>query len=195
MTNERLNFEEYQYSALAARLTSSEEGQTYIPGALEALAGKDGFDLGENAEGFVRGALATEEGIKTALNTYAPEFKKRRDAYTPGDLVTWYDSVLSDLDDEQKEVILRTLNSATETIGEINTKFKKAARVVKDQKDPTFKGNYSPEEVSAALKTMRDYEGIMSTMEILDEYKFKELEIVAVENKKRSDLEKLASQL
>jgi len=141
---QRPTFEKYQYAGLASRLIGSEESARYVPGALEVLAGKGGLNLGEEALGFIRGTQASEKGIETAINVYHAKFEEERGKYNPGDLIQWYDSVLGDLNTEEKETIGRTLGEYKETIGEIKKKVEefmyklKAPEGIKDKFTPAL---------------------------------------------------------
>ncbi len=190
---QRPTFEKYQYAGLASRLIGSEESARYVPGALEVLAGKGGLNLGEEALGFIRGTQASEKGIETAINVYHAKFEEERGKYNPGDLIQWYDSVLGDLNTEEKETIGRTLGEYKETIGEIKKKVEEFMYKLKAPEG--IKDKFTPEELSEAKEALKKYEKVLTVMEILDTYKFEELRPAAVNATRKIELKGLASKL
>jgi len=192
MTNQRPNPEKYQYAGLAKRLFT-EKDVRYVPGALEVLAGKDGLNLGEESLGFIRGTQASEEGIKTAINVYHAKFEEERGKYKPADLITWYNSVLSDLNPEERETIAKTLGEYKETIGEIKKKVEEFMYKLKAPEG--IKDKFTPEELSKAKEALKKYEKVLTVMEILDTYKFEELRPAAVNATRKIELKGLASKL
>src|SRR3989338_4538912 len=130
---QRPNFEKYQYGALAAHLASSKESGRYAPGALEVLAGSKGLNLGEDAEGFIRGTKASKEGIETATQIYAGKFEEKRGEYKLIELASgWYAPVLNSIDKEDKDKIVAKLGRYDETLVSIIKKYRKASRIVQD---------------------------------------------------------------
>lgn len=189
------SFEKYMYGALAARLGSSEESSRYAPNALELLAGSKGLNLGEEAEGFIKGTRASEEGIKTAIGIYAGKFNEKREEYKPSDLVAWYSPLLADLDSGDKDKITGILGKHNESLKSINKKFKIALKIVKDSKDKDLKELYTTERISEAEETLKKYEKIMQTLNVLDNYKFEGLRPDAVNEARKEDLKGLAPKL
>lgn len=188
-------FEKYQYGALARILASSEESQRYAPSALEVLAGEKGLNLGEEALGFIRGTQASEKGIATAINIYDGKFQEKRGEYSPADLAPWYDSVLKDIDQGDREKIIRYLAKHTESLKDINKKIKRALRIRKSQEDEDLKDEYTPEQVSQANDTIRKYQEIYNLVQTLDTYKFEQIRPDAVKATRKLELKSLASKL
>lgn len=187
-----LAFEEYQYGALANYLAHSEESSRFAPGALEVLAGDKGLKLGEKAEGFVKGTIASDEGVATAINAYAGAFYEERDKYKPSQLTSWYTPVLAGLDKESKDQILGELTKHDETIESIKKKMAKSEYIL-DKKAP--KGFHPDDVVEKAKKTQKKYRGFSLALESLDKYMFENLRVDAVNSTRVRDLKGLASKL
>jgi len=186
------SFEKYQYGALAARLASSKESSRYAPSALEVLAGAQGLNLGEEALGFIRGTQASEKGIKTAIDIYNGKFEEEKGKYKPLDMAAWYDSVLSDLDKEDKEKILGELGKYDETLASINEKIGDALNTL-DKK--AKKGKFTDAQINEAKETIEKYQQLTHVLETLDNYKFEELRPGVVNESRKKDLKDLASKL
>lgn len=186
------DFQKYQYAGLAANLAGSREGAMYVPGALEVLAGEKGLKLGEEALGFIRGTLASKEGIQTAIKTYAEKFEEKRGEYKPADLTDWYDSVLTDLGEEEREKIEGALKEHDEPLKSINEKYERASYIASDDAP---KGIFTPDQIADAKKTLKKYENLVTVLATLDNYKFEELRPDAVEATKKKNLEALAKKL
>jgi len=193
-TRTPLTFEKYQYGALAGYLASSDDESTkrFAASALEVLAGPKGFNLGEEAEGFVRGTQASDKGIQTAIGTYAGIFQEKRGEYKPSDLASWYAPVLSGLDDESKGKIDRELSKHDETLKDIEKKLQKSAYIL-DKKAP--KGFHSNDAIESAKATRQKYAGVFTVMSTLDKYMFENLRVDAVDASRIEDLKNLASKL
>jgi len=184
------NFERYQYGALAGILGSSEDGARFAPGALEVLAGSKGLNLGEDALGFIRGTQASEDGIKTAIQTYAGQFEEKRGAYKPGELAGWYNPVVADLDSSDRGKIFAVLNDYDEPIEVIKGKYKDAETITKAS-DRLF----TPEQKAKAKKVQEKYGKVLLVMQTLDAYKFETLRGDAVGATRKTELKSLASKL
>lgn len=186
------DFQKYQYAGLAASLAASRESAMYAPGALEVLAGERGLNLSEETLGFRKGTQASKEGIQTAIQTYAEMFEAKRGEYKPADLTDWYDSVLSDLGEEEREKIERALKEHDEPLKSINEKYERASYIASDDAP---KGIFTPDQIADAKKTLKKYEDLVTVLAILDNYKFEELRPDAVEATKKKNLEALAKKL
>jgi len=193
-TRAPLDFEKYQYGAVAGYLASSDDDSTrrFAPNALEVLAGEKGLNLGEEALGFIRGTQASEKGIQTAIGVYGGAFQEKRAQYKPSELTSWYSPALSGLDDETKDKLLGELSKHDETIGDINKKLQRAAYIL-DNKAP--RGFHPEDVVEQAKATQQKYGGAFLVMQALDEYVFENLRADAVEVTKAKELKDLASKL
>lgn len=195
MTREyqRPDFEEYAYGALAARLAVSDDEGTrkLVPGALEVLAGSKGLNLGEKALKYHKSfGPQSPEQIASAIRAYAEEFEKRRGEYKPAELAGWYQPLIADLDKEDQDKILATLNEHDETLASIRDEYNKATYIYKAPK-----GLFSPEQKAISKKIMEKYEKALLTMQTLDNYKFETLRGDAVDTIRKTDLKNLASKL
>ena len=184
-----LDFERYQYGALATRLAGSAESKRFAPSALEILAGSKGLNLGEEALGFIRGTQASEEGIKTAMQIYAGEFEKKRGEYKPAELSGWYQPLIADLDKTDQDKIGSVLARYDETLKDIYLAYGKATHALKTP------GGISPDEEEKAKEIKAKYEPIILLLQTLDSYKFETLRGNAVDSARKTDLKNLASQL
>lgn len=187
-----LEFEEYGYGAAAAYLAQSEEGSRFAPGALEVLAGDKGLKLGEKAEGFVKGAIASEKGVETAINAYSGAFFEKRDQYKPSQLTSWYKPVLKGLKKDSKDKFLYELSKHDETIAAMKKKMAEAAYIL-DKKAP--KGAQPQDKIDAAKETQKKYQDIFLVMATLDQYKFEGMRTDAVDATRIRELEGLAAKL
>ena len=198
MTDEKQDyssFERYMYGALAGRFLQSKENARHTPSALEVLAGAKGLNLGEEAEGFIKGTQASEKGIQTAVGIYAGKFEEKRGEYSPSQLSQFYLPILDGLENGTRETILRHIKEYTEPLKEIIKKYKRAAKIVEESEDDDFKDMYTPEQVSEAKKTAEKYGKVLNTLQKLDEYKFETLRPDAVDVTRKSELKNLASKL
>lgn len=185
------DFTKYQYGALAARLAQSKEGD-YAQSALEVLAGANGLNLGEEALGFVKGAMASKDGINTATNIYNGKFEEKRKAYKPLELAGWYSSVLSDLGEDERKAILMSLGEHDETLESITQKIEEARYIIKA---PEKSGLVTPEQRVQAVKTIKKYNNVYAVLQTLDKYKFESLRPDAVNATRKSELNGLAKKL
>jgi hypothetical protein len=192
MPDQRTDFKRYQYGAAAAYLASTEDGGRYAPGALEVLAGAKGLNLGEDAEGFIRGTQASEDGVTTAIAVYASKFEEKRGEYKPSELVDWYGSALGGLESGDRDKIVGALNRHDETIKSIREKYAKA-KYMTDKKAP--KGLFSNDQIAEAKETIARYKDVMDVMQTLDRYSYESLRPDAVDTTRMQELKNLASKL
>ena len=192
MAEEERNFARYQYGALASVLANSKESKRYAPSALEILAGKKGLNLGEEALGFVRGTQASEEGIQTAINVYAQNFKEKRGKYKPVELADWYTPVLSDLDEQERKKVVEYLGKHDENLGSIEKKVAEADYILSEDAP---EGLFTDKQKSEARETIEKYGKLISILNVLDTYKFESLRPDAVNTTRKKDLKNLASKL
>lgn len=186
----RPDFERYQYGALAARLAHSEESARFAPGALEVLAGGKGLNLGEDAIGFFKGTMASEQGVATAIDVYASKFEEKRGGYKPSELLPWYVPVIGDLEQKDQDKILAVLHEHNEPLSSIRETYKKA-----DYLGKAPKGVFSEDQVKHAQQIAKQYENLFKVMAVLDFYKFETLRGDAVDETRKKELKNLASKL
>lgn len=185
MAEKERNFIPYQYGALAGILANSNESKRHAPSALEVLAGEKGLNLGEESLGFVRGTQASEEGIATAINVYAKNFKEKRGTYKPVELADWYAPVLSDLDEQERKKVIEYLGKYDENLESIEKKVATAGYILgKDAPE----GLFTDKQKSEARETLEKYGKLMSILNVLDTYKFETLRPDAVNTTRGKDL-------
>lgn len=186
------DFMKYQYGALAGRLAQSEESGRYAPSALEMLAGSKGLNLGEEAQGFIRGTNASEDGIKTAIGIYAKKFQEKRGEYKPVELASWYSNVLSSISPEDAKKITGKLAESDETLSDINKKYIAADHLLSG----VNKGiKFDDEKIAQAKKIKEKYQLVLEVLGMLDNYTFEDLRTDAVKTARKTELNGLASRL
>lgn len=196
MTEEQvpLEFEKYQYGALAAHLASSKDPETarLAGGTLELLAGKDGLNLGDDAVGFIEGTQASDKGVQRAINIYAGHFHEKMSKYKPAQLSSWYAPALKGLDEDTRGILLGELSNHQETVGQIENKVHEAQYVLGDEAPEGF---HSQEEIDRAQKTQLKYNGVLLVMHTLQRYVFENLRSESVNANRLKELKDLAGKL
>jgi len=184
-------FERYAYGSAAAQLASDKASSRYAGGALEVLAGKKGVNLGEEAEGFIIGTLASPKGIQDASENYNGKFNKYRGEIKVGDLGEWYGSTLTGLNATEKAKILAEFDKFKDkNLGAI---LKKATNASYQLEDPD--NNFNKEVKNKATDTLKKYANLLNMMDILDNYKNEEMRPDAVKATRKKDLKNLTSKL
>ena len=121
-TEQKKSFnDKFAYGALAGRFLQNEETAKYATGALDILA-KEGLGLSDDAKGFIEGAYSSPKGIETASSIYAGNFAQEMNKAKSSELASWYNPILSGLEDNEKKAINAVLSKQTETVGEIMKK-------------------------------------------------------------------------
>jgi len=184
------NLAKYQYGALAAQFLE-EKNTSYANGSLEMLASKEGLNLGEEAEGFIRGTQASEKGIQTAVNIYLGAFEEAKGEYSPADLTGWYSDVISGLGDEESGRITQYLGEYKESWKDIARKVIGANHTIKG----AGTGANTPEQIAEAQKIMEKYSVVFNLIRDLDRYHFEKLRPKATEKARMNELKELASRL
>jgi len=187
------SFQRYQNAMVAARFASSknEDDLRHVSGALEALVGKGGMNLGEDGDGLLAGALKSKEGIQTAIGIYSGKFRKARGELSPADLIGWYSDVLSGLSEEESGRIVAYFGQYEESLGAIESKMGKASHI----KNGEGTGANTEEELAVAEKTLQKYGTLMQVMSVLDTYQFENLRPNVVSMSRKEDLKGIASKL
>ncbi|MBU2616097.1 MAG: hypothetical protein KKC19_03260 [Nanoarchaeota archaeon] len=160
-------FEKYQYGALAARFLNQKDEQS-ARSSLELLAGKGGLNLGEEAEGFIRGTQASEKGIQTATEIYSGKFGEAQGGYSPSDLSGWYSDILSDLGGDESARITQYLKDFSESYEGIIAKMVKADHILKGRELEAS----NPEQITEAEETFKKYGNLTNLVQKLTGYKF-----------------------
>ena len=181
--------DKFAYGILAQRFLRNKETADYATGALDILA-KEGLGLSEEAKGFIEGAYSSQEGIETASNIYAGNFANEMGKAKPSELTSWYNPVLSSIEDADKKTILSTLSKQTETVADIEKKYMEA-----QYKTNAPKGMFKDEEVTKAKDTLKNYNEFFQVKGTLDNFKFESLREKAVNATRDRKLTGLASKL
>jgi len=181
--------DKFAYGALAQRFLQSKENAKYTTGALDILA-KEGLGLSDDAKGFIKGAYSSEKGIETAANIYGSNFTEEMSKTKPSELSSWYNPILSDIDEKDKKTINAVFSKQTETFGEIMKKAQFASYKI-NAPEGMFKDN----EVEKAKETLKNYTEFFQVKETLDDYKFESLREKAINATRTEDLKGLAAKL
>lgn len=185
------DFERFQYGYLAASLLGKGEDSKYVQGSLELLAGKEGLNLSEDAQGFVQATFASDESIQTATGIYGNQFQDKLKGVSVSEYYSWYNPQLAGLDDADKKRFDSAMDAFKgEKVGEINKKIRLATTKLKAPQ-----GDYSDAEIDEARKTYQKYEKYLAVTQTLDGYKFESLKSNAVDAARKKELKTLASKL
>lgn len=176
-------FEKYAFGALAKQLYERGE-KAYAAGALEALAGKDGLDLGEEAQGFIQGAYASENGIQTAIQIYQQTFAEKRGQEKIKDLFSWYNPILGNATSQQSANI-QTIFDVDETLGDVTNKVLEAQHILSSPQ-----GMFNQAEIDAAKDTANKYQGVVELLGQLDNFMYEDMRPVAVSRARKSFFDK-----
>ena len=172
----------YQYGSLAGRLLQSKDGQMYAPGALEQLASDLGIE--ESAEGFIHGAMASKEGLETAVMTYAGKHGKAEGELSVKDFYNIYKEFFEDgLSNEEKEIVKSKYVSNDVNVGEIKGK------IAELQHDA---GSPNAEKRKKAEKELEKYQDIIQMFAIVQDNLYKNLLPKAIERTNQTRLKMLA---
>ena len=174
----------YQYGSLAGRLLQSKEGQMYTPGALEQLASDLGIE--ESAEGFINGAMASKEGLETAVMTYAGKYEKAVSELTIKDLYNTYRECFEDgLSDEEKEIVKNKYVSSDVNVGEIKEKISKLQHQAQSPDE---------KEREKAKKGLEKYQDVIQMLVIIQDNLYKNLLPKSIERTNQGRLKELAKE-
>ncbi|VVB83810.1 Uncharacterised protein [uncultured archaeon] len=175
MTEENKNLENlarYQYADVSARLYSNEQTAPFAKGALEKLIEKMDSSSKDIAEGFYKGAFATEEGMKIAISINA---KKYQDALNGLNVAEFYEarlgtlkSVLGDEKTEEAKSIFEKYSG--QTIGSINKKFEQANAILKDKT-----GLFDDKKKDEAKKTIEKLTPLYTLINLIEQRNYETL--------------------
>lgn len=190
MTENTPEYQRYQQALVAATLWNSRESKKYSNGSLEALAGKKGLNLGEEALGFVAGTQASEKGMETAIGVYHEKFQEELGKQKLGDLGLWYNPILEGLEDNEKSKLLKALSKYDITIGNLKKEVQEASWILEAPE-----GKVDEKEREAAKETLKKYEETVKVFDILNSYKVESLRPEAVNATRIQELKGLAKKL
>ena len=172
----------YQGGALAGRLLQSEDGQSYLGGALEQIASDLGLE--ESAMGFINGSMASEDGIKVAVGTYNKKYEDALGELSVKDFYEFYrDGFEKGLNDEEKETLRKKYDSNKSNIKDVKGKI---AKLQHQMKSPDEK------EREAATKEMEKYSDIMNLLVINQDILYMNLLPKAIEKTNMRRIKELA---
>ncbi len=188
-------YEKYRYGASARWFLSRGEAEAkYAAGALRVLAEKDGLNLGEEAEGYIEGAVASQEGITKATKIYSKKFDEKLDSKA-SNIPThpWYAPALAGLKPETADRYKGFFSS----LGDVSIKKfeEEAARSQIILNSPENLDLFTSEQRQKAQEVLNRYRNALIAKHTLDEYLMENLRDRAVEATRKSDLEDLAKKL
>ena len=184
---QKLNFRNYVYADVAAKMSKNEGDANYLSGAVDLLTknldfGVDGVDL---YQGFVN-----EKTLGQFIKIYDNKHKEALSKATVAELISWYEPAMSGATDEQKALMTSALSKfGGENYGELNKKINTLAYKAKDPDDK--------EGAEKAKKELTEkYGAFLQVKELLEGYTFEALRTKAVEASKKPNfggLEKMLS--
>lgn len=181
-------FEKFKYGALAQRFLESKESSKFVDGALLVLGNELG--LGDDANGFIEGALASEEGTKKAANIYSSSFEKGFKTQDASKM-DWYNKTLEGLPSEEQDKFKKVFSDQVgKTYEAIIQEFSAAA-----YKMQAPKGMFTDSDIDSAKKVVEKYQKFLGVKETLDDYIFEGLRGKAVDASRKRNLKDLASKL
>ncbi len=187
-------FDQLKYATLAAQLAQSEEGARYIPGALDSLAGPEGLDLGEDALGFIRGSQASEQGIKTAIETYHNLYnKKKSDQVVNTELLNYYQNaeVFNNLEDADRDKLVREFTRHQGlTFGQIEEQIKDAQYKLSDPEN-----YFTDDQKDGARQILEGYQKFIAVEEMSERYLMESLRPDSVNATRVREMKNLADRL
>ena len=181
----------YQYANVAARFGSSEDTAQFVPSALEKLV--SGFNIDKDIlEGLKAGTLASEEGVKTAVNIYAGKYKKSLDTLKVSEFYDVRYSTLKSLLGEEKamEAKVTMEKYADQSIGSINKKISQAQAKIKDNT-----GLFDDAAKAEAKKTIEKLGPIATIIQMIEERKFEEIRNDATKQYYKDNITKILADL
>lgn len=189
-TYERPAYMKREYGDVAAWLLERGDDAKYAVGSLIECAGEKGLNLGPDAEGFVKGTISTDEGIKTASSIYSSQYKEGFSKTKLSELAGFYGPLFKGLSDDERKTLERILNAGELTVEEMNKKLKVASYILSDP-DNLF----TDEQKENAQKEIQKYKGVANLMKTLEEYRREKLRPDAVDATRVEDLKGLVKKL
>jgi hypothetical protein len=182
----------YAGGELANRFYNSRESRDHTKGALQYLASE--LEIEEKAKGFIDGAMASREGMKTAAEVYSSKYKEALESTSILDLKNHYDSNISEyLDEEKAEIVRNEFNLfSNETFGDIAGKIRKAEYVLNGE-DNGY--GFSEIEKKKAREDIEKYGRIATIISYLENIKFENLRGEAVKRTHKTDFKDLIEKL
>jgi len=187
MTKE--DIQRYRYGGLANALLKSED-LAGVQESLNLLAVDLG--LGDEAKGFMDGAMASEQGIATAAGVYAKKRSKALEESTIKDLGEYFNDYIGYVNAENAEKLKGVLGKYSDkTLGEIKKKVDRAEYVLKGKDKYAFK----PEEIEEAKSIVRDYKPLFEILGTVEQAEMDTLIPKVRKKVTKKSLEKIAKDL
>jgi len=156
MTKE--DMKRYRYGTLAVSLLESGDFRS-VQESLNLLAGDLGIE--DEAEGFISGAMASEQGIQTATSVYAKKRNKALETSTVEDITGYFGEYIDYAKPEDAKKIREALGKYKETtFGDINKEYEKAQYILKGKDKYEFK----PEEIKDSEKVVEKYKTLLQVI-------------------------------
>lgn len=162
----------YRGGALAGKLYES--NSPHVGGALEELA-VSGFGWSrDDAEGFVKGTMESDAGIKKAIGIYSGKYNDAFDGVSDTDLLTEYDPVLSDpdyVDPADLPTLAHILNGAGANFKTISDDVRDAQYILKGRDTNVF----TPAQIAAAETTVATHGKLVNLVGVLEDVQMERL--------------------
>lgn len=166
----------YDYLGLVEQLLESEKDQMYVLGAMEAHG--DSLSTEDLREGYneqLRLNIKSGSGLELAIQAHSKKYKANREKTTLGEFCDIYS-----VDDYIKGSLAKY---SGETIGEIMDKVGDWSYILKDPKKHFTKEE--KEEKEEAKKNIEEYQSVISKIKLVEDKRFAQLKINAIERTKQ----------
>ena len=159
----------YDYLGLVGQLVQSKEDQMYVLGAMEAFGeelSEEDLRGGYNEQ--LRLSTKSGSGLELAIQTYSKKYKANREKTTLGKFCDNYS-----VDDYIRGSLAKY---SGETIGEIMGKVKEWNYILDDPKK-----YFTKEQKEEAKKNLEEYGLVMAKIKLVEDKRFAQLKINAIE--------------
>ena len=167
----------YQSFNVTARLGSSEETAPFMQGSLEKAV--SGMNVNPEFLPFVKGTMATEEGMKIAIQAYNGKYQEALNQLSIPEFYGLRFPVLKGILGAEKAEEAKAIMAKYEgkTIGKIMKEYTQAQAILKDKT-----GLFDPERRKAAEGIVKKFSPIYSIVTTLEDRTFDELRNAATKS-------------
>jgi hypothetical protein len=180
--NEKQNMRGYDSLGLVEQLQSNDADKIYTLGAMEALG--DELTEGDLRDTYRKQLRSTDaaSGLEHAIKTYSEKYMISRHETTLKDFCDIYS-----VDEFTRKSVEK---HAGETIGDLEKKYTSLKEMVNSKTD-----NFTKEQIEKAKKDIEEYEIVMGKIKLVEDKRYTELKINAIDRTKKIMQEQEAEQL